>query len=137
MAHYFAIFAPEKKGGFFATFPDIPEAFTQGEDFEEALFMASDVLHIAVEEYAKARKELPRPSSFEEVKAWAEQNLQELGSPGHVRIQAYSAPSVDMTPIRVSVSFTKSTLAEIDAKAKQAGFTRSGFLAHAAQHYQV
>lgn len=38
-----------------------------------------------------------------------------------------------MTPIRISVSLPKSVLEQIDAKARQAGYTRSGFLVRAAQ----
>ena len=135
MGHYFAVMVPAKEGGFFVRFPDIPEAFTQGDDFEDALTMADDVLHITAEEYAKARKDLPPASNFEAVKTWAENNLNELGNPGHIRIQAYKAPNVDMTPVRLTISVPKATLNIIDEKSKKAGFTRSGFLAHAALAY--
>lgn len=47
-------------------------------------------------------------------------------------IQLFRAPDVDMTPVKVTISLPKSVLASIDAKARKRGFTRSGFLAHAA-----
>ena len=99
--------------------------------------MAGDVLQIAAEEYAKSRKELPGPSSFEDVKVWAEKNLDELGNPGLFRIQAYNVPNVDLTPIRVSISFTKATLAKIDQNAKALGMTRSGYLSVAGIGYRA
>lgn len=63
---------PVREGGYAVEFPDIPEAFTQGENLEECMVMGAEVLAIAVEEYAKARKELPTPSNLDEVEAWAE-----------------------------------------------------------------
>ncbi len=36
-----------------------------------------------------------------------------------------------MTPVKISVSFARSVLEGIDAKAKQRGMTRTGFLAAA------
>jgi antitoxin HicB len=49
-------------GGFVVTFPDIPEAVTQGEDEEEALLYAIDALETALSIYVDARKPLPIPS---------------------------------------------------------------------------
>jgi metal-responsive CopG/Arc/MetJ family transcriptional regulator len=40
-----------------------------------------------------------------------------------------------MTPVRVSVSFPKSILETVDARAARYGMTRSGFLATAALSY--
>ena len=139
MNHYFAVFMPTVEGHYAVEFPDFPEGFTQANDLADCLVMGADVLSIAVEEYAKARKSLPEPSTFEQIKAWAEnqKGSKGLAPDGVFLLQLFPAPSDDMTPVRVSVSFPKSALAEIDAKAKQAGFTRSGFLAHAAQHYQA
>ena len=137
MASYFAVFMPTKEGGYAVEFPDIPEAFTQGETLEECLTLGADVLAIAVEEYAKARRELPEPSGLEEVEAWAEEQKKDssLDPGGRMLFQLFRAPDVDATPVRVSVSFAKSTLSEIDHKAQRAGLTRSGFLAQAAQIY--
>lgn len=35
------------------------------------------------------------------------------------------APSLDQTPVRINVSISRAVLEEIDAKARQAGYTRS------------
>lgn len=53
----------EPDGKFFlVTFPDIPEAITQGEDKEDALRHAADALESALEFYFDARRKVPAPS---------------------------------------------------------------------------
>ncbi len=49
-------------GGCIVTFPDVPEAITQGEDEDEALLVAVDALETALSFYVEARKPLPVPS---------------------------------------------------------------------------
>ena len=46
----------------FVTFPDIPEAFTQGRDRVEALKAARDVLETAMDIYFDERRPVPMPS---------------------------------------------------------------------------
>src|SRR5260370_19762766 len=50
------------EGGYVVTFPDIPEAITQGEDVEDALMHAADALESALEFYFEARRPVPPPS---------------------------------------------------------------------------
>lgn len=49
-------------GGFVVTFPDIPEAITQGETKEEAIAMAQDALETAIEFYFEDKRAVPTPS---------------------------------------------------------------------------
>ena len=49
-------------GGFVLTFPDVPEAITQGEDEDEALLYAVDALETALSFYVDSRKPLPNAS---------------------------------------------------------------------------
>jgi antitoxin HicB len=51
-----------EEGGYVVTFPDIPEAITQGENIEDALRRAADVLETALEFYFGARRPVPTPS---------------------------------------------------------------------------
>jgi len=44
------------------TFPDIPEAITQGDDRPHALEMAKEVLELAMEFYFEDRRPVPEPS---------------------------------------------------------------------------
>lgn len=52
MLIYPAIFTPDDNY-IFVTFPDVPEAITQGKDFKEAYEMAIEVLGFALEDYSE------------------------------------------------------------------------------------
>jgi antitoxin HicB len=54
---------PELDGGFVVTFPDIPEAITQGEDGPDALTQASDALEEAIAGRIRRGDPIPPPSS--------------------------------------------------------------------------
>jgi antitoxin HicB len=59
---YPARLKPQEEGGYVVTFPDIPEAITQGEDVQDALMHAADALESALDFYFDARKPVPLPS---------------------------------------------------------------------------
>lgn len=65
MFDYPVIIEKQPEGGYIVTFPDVPEAITQGEDFDEALLYAVDALETALSFYIEARKPLPVPSPAE------------------------------------------------------------------------
>ena len=62
MLDYPVILEAQPEGGFVVTFPDVPEAITQGEDVDEALMYAIDALESALSFYVDDRKPLPKPS---------------------------------------------------------------------------
>lgn len=62
MLDYPVILEAQPEGGFVVTFPDVPEAITQGEDEDEALLYAVDALETALSFYVDDRKLLPVPS---------------------------------------------------------------------------
>lgn len=51
-----------EEGGFVVTFPDVPEAITQGDDLEQALSMAEDALVTAMDFYFEDNRPVPMPS---------------------------------------------------------------------------
>ncbi len=53
---------PQPEGGFTVTFPDVPEAISQGETEEEAAMMAEDALVTALSFYTDDFEPLPHPS---------------------------------------------------------------------------
>jgi len=55
--------ADREKGGFVVTFPDVPEAITQGDTLEEAMSMASEALELALTFYTEQWKDLPIPGA--------------------------------------------------------------------------
>jgi len=59
------LLSDEEEGGFVVTFPDIPEAITQGENREEALLYAQEALETALIMYIEEQRELPHPSPAE------------------------------------------------------------------------
>ncbi len=61
MFDYPVVLTPDD-GAVLVTFPDVPEAITQGSDSEEALLYAIDALESALSFYVDARKPLPVPT---------------------------------------------------------------------------
>lgn len=59
---YPAIFHKADEGGFWVTFPDIPECMTQGDDIQEAYEMAVDALGLAITSRKESNEEIPSPS---------------------------------------------------------------------------
>jgi len=53
----------EEGYGFVVTFPDVPEAVTGGDTWEESLFLAEDALIAALSFYVDDRDALPIPSA--------------------------------------------------------------------------
>jgi antitoxin HicB len=59
---YPAKFTPDRKtGGYVVTFPDVPEAITEGDTMEEAAAMAAEALELALTFYTEQWKDLPEP----------------------------------------------------------------------------
>ena len=138
MEYYFAVFRPAVEGGYSVAFPDIPEAFTEGETVAECMENAAEVLAIAAEEAAKSRRSLPSPSGIEDIARWIEDHTSDPGlAPGEIITPLLSVPDMDLTPVKINISLPKSLLQRIDHAARQKGMTRSGFLAQAAQAYGV
>lgn len=59
---YPALFHKAEEGGFWVSFPDLPECLTQGEDMTEAYEMAVDALGLALESREKEHADIPAAS---------------------------------------------------------------------------
>lgn len=59
---YPAIFHKAEEGGFWITFPDIPECMTQGDDMQQAYEMAVDALGLAITSREEEGQNIPVPS---------------------------------------------------------------------------
>ena len=59
---YPAIFHTAEEGGFWITFPDLPECLTQGDDMKQAYEMAVDALGLAITSRKKANEDIPPAS---------------------------------------------------------------------------
>lgn len=65
---YPAVFHKAEEGGYWITFPDIPECMTQGEDMQHAYEMAVDALGLAITSREAERDEIPHASEPFDVK---------------------------------------------------------------------
>ena len=65
---YPAVFHKAEEGGFWISFPDIPECLTQGEDMTEAYEMAVDALGLALTSREEEKQPIPAASDPSEVK---------------------------------------------------------------------
>ncbi|MCQ2541606.1 MAG: type II toxin-antitoxin system HicB family antitoxin [Lachnospiraceae bacterium] len=65
MNNYFypAIFHNDEKGGYWISFPDFPECFTQGETIEDSYKMAVEAIGLCIDERIKNKETLPSASS--------------------------------------------------------------------------
>lgn len=59
---YPALFHKADEGGFWISFPDVPECLTQGDDMTQAYEMAVDALGLALTCREKEQQPLPNPS---------------------------------------------------------------------------
>jgi antitoxin HicB len=57
---YAAMLEPQPEGGFTVTFPDIPEAITEGDDRDAALFNAAEVLTLCLEQRLEDGEPVPK-----------------------------------------------------------------------------
>jgi antitoxin HicB len=62
-------------GGYVVTFPDVPEAMTQGDSYDEAMEMAKDVLESSVEIYIEKGQPFPMPSDINDGQPYIEIDL--------------------------------------------------------------
>lgn len=60
-----------KEGGYWVSFPDLPECLTQGEDIEEAYRMSVEALGLALEDRVKVG-DVPDPSAVEDISVGAD-----------------------------------------------------------------
>ena len=63
---YPAYFHKAEEGGFWISFPDIPECLTQGDDMSEAYEMANDAWGLALEDRIK-EKRIPTPTEIDKL----------------------------------------------------------------------
>ena len=65
---YPAVFHKEDNG-FWISFPDFPECFTEGDDMQQAYEMAVDALGLAIVSRSEEKEEIPNPTDVSAVKA--------------------------------------------------------------------
>ena len=64
---YYALFNPAEEGGYSILFPDLPGAYSCGDDLDTGIWMAQDCLQLALESALDDGDEIPTPSSKEDI----------------------------------------------------------------------
>ena len=64
---YPALFHEAEEGGFWVTFPDLPECMTQGEDMQEAYEMAVDALGLSLTTMEENKEPVPVASTPKDI----------------------------------------------------------------------
>lgn len=69
MRQYFypAIFHTAEEGGFWVSFPDLPECLTEGDTIEEAYAMAVEALGLSLTDRLHDQEDLPCPSAPDQI----------------------------------------------------------------------
>ncbi|MDO8892622.1 MAG: type II toxin-antitoxin system HicB family antitoxin [Sulfurimicrobium sp.] len=104
--------------------PDLPGCFSAGDTLEEAFIQTEEAITGWIETALDAGLEIPKPSSIEALrKAHPEY---EGWTWGLVKVDP---AMLDDTMERVNISLPRRILHRLDAQARAAGETRSGFIA--------
>jgi len=125
VALYIALINKDAGSDYGVSFPDFPGVITAGRTLDEARAMAEEALSFHIEGMIEDGEALPKPSSLERV-------MGDAVNRDAVAILV-AAKTGSARTIRVNITLPEDVLAAIDHYAAGHGFTRSGFLAHAAR----
>ena len=64
---YPALFHKSEEGGFWISFPDFPECFTEGDDMKQAYEMTVEALGLALVKRKEEKEEIPDPSDLDKI----------------------------------------------------------------------
>lgn len=64
---YPALFHKSAEGGFWISFPDFPECFTEGDDMKQAYEMTVEALGLALVNRKEEKEEIPDPSDLDKI----------------------------------------------------------------------
>ena len=64
---YPALFHKSEEGGFWISFPDFPECFTEGDDMKQAYEMTVEALGLALVNRKEENEEIPDPSDLDKI----------------------------------------------------------------------
>ncbi len=106
--------------------PDLPGCFSAGDTLDEAIANASEAILLHIEGLLETGQSVPEANPIE----------QHRNNPDYTSM-LWAIASVDMAKIdkrskRINITMPERIVAMVDAAAKQAGESRSGFLARAA-----
>ncbi len=107
--------------------PDLPGCFSAGDTLEKAMIQAEDAITGWIEAALDAGQDVPAPSHIEALRTMHPEFEGWLWA-----LVKVDPAMLDDTLERVNISLPRRVLHRLDARAKQAGETRSGFIARMA-----
>jgi predicted RNase H-like HicB family nuclease len=125
MRQYIALIHKDADSDYGVSFPDLPGCVTAGVDLDDARRMAEEALALHLEGMAEDDEPIPEPSSLDAVMADRENR-------DAVAILV-KAPQMATKVTRANITVPEDELERIDRFADEHGYTRSGFLRHAAK----
>jgi predicted RNase H-like HicB family nuclease/uncharacterized protein (DUF1778 family) len=125
MRQYIALIHKDADSDYGVSFPDLPGCVTAGVDLDDARRMAEEALALHLAGMAEDAEPITEPSSLEAVMAKRENR-------DAVAI-LIKAPPATAKAVRVNMTLPEDELELIDKFAAEQGYTRSGFLLHAAK----
>ena len=107
--------------------PDLPGCFSAGDTLEDAMIQAEEAIALWIEVAIDEGKDIPVPSPIEALRA------------AHPDFEGWTWALVKIDPAmlddpleRVNISLPRRVLHRLDARARRAGETRSGYIARMA-----
>lgn len=110
--------------------PDLPGCFSAGDTLEEAMANAEEAIAAWIEAALDAGQEIPQPSDIETLRKSRKAHKGWIWA-----LVKIDPAALDDTPERVNISLPRRVLYRLDAQAKAAGETRSGFIARMAMEH--
>jgi predicted RNase H-like HicB family nuclease len=125
MRHYIALIHKERTSDFGVSFPDFPGCISAGSTLDEAIKMGAEALAAHIGLLVEEGQSIPEPSSVERIMAEPENR------DGVVVL--IPGPDDAAKSVRVNITLPEDALRDIDAYAETHGYSRSGFIVHAAK----
>lgn len=107
--------------------PDLPGCFSAGDSLDEAMGNAEEAIVLWLDAMLDAGQPIPRPSSLDTLRAQHPEWADWVWAPVQV-----DPARLDDTIERVNITMPRRVLALLDAAARQAGESRSGYIARLA-----
>lgn len=124
MRYPIAIEPGTETAAFGVVVPDLPGCFSAGDTLDEAMVGAEEAIAAWIDAALDAGQAVPTPSSLEAVRA----------NPDHVgwtfAVISVDPGLLDDTIERVNITLPRRVLKRLDALARAAGESRSGYIAH-------
>jgi len=118
---YAAAFEAQAEGGYTVTFPGIPGAITEGDDFKQAWFNAREALELILEAHAEAGEALPQQDPLETLAS---------NAPAGTQLQLVTA-FAPTKAVRINVTMDEGLLERLNRRVEATGRSRSAFIAEA------